>query len=78
MVKIEDMLKYLFPKLKNPLIEDTLSNRFNEWLCGKKHQNCIKVGGYYGMGQAWCSRCGHKNWSASENVPEWQLPDRLT
>lgn len=70
-------MKRLFKPCKNPLVEDNLSNRFNEWLCGKNFKNCIKVGSYYGMPQAWCARCGHKNYGASEHVPEWMLPDRF-
>lgn len=72
------MIKYLFPKCINPLVKDTLSNRFNEWVCGKNFKNCIRVGSYYRMPQAWCARCGHRNKGlAIESVPEWQLPDRL-
>jgi hypothetical protein len=72
------MIKYLFLKVKNPLIEDNLYNRFNEWLCGRTYKNCIKRGSYYGMPQAWCARCGHKNRGyAAEHVSEWHIPDRL-
>lgn len=71
-------MKRLFPKVKNPLVEDTFYNRFNEWLCGKDFKSCIMFGSYYGMPQASCRRCGHKNKGiASEGVPEWRLPDRL-
>jgi hypothetical protein len=72
------ILKHLFPKVKNPLVEDNLSNRFNEWLCGKNFKNCIMIGEYYGMPQSYCKRCGHKNHGiASDGVKEWNLPDRL-
>jgi hypothetical protein len=70
------MLKYLFPKSRNPLVADTLKNRYNAWLCGKEHQHCIRVGSYYGMAQAWCRRCGHVNkYLAADHVPEWNNPD---
>lgn len=72
---MKNPFKFLFKKCENPLVKDTFTNRYNEWLCGKKHKNCITVGSYYRMSQAWCSRCGHRNRCAGEGVPEWQLPD---
>lgn len=70
------MLKYLFPKPQNPLVPDTLKHRFNSWLCGKDFKNCIRRGSYYGMPQATCCRCGHKNrYMAADSVPEWRQPD---
>lgn len=78
MTNFKIMIKSLFPKVKNPLVEDTFYNRFNEWLCGKNFKSCIRYGSYYGMAQGSCRRCGHKNKGlASEDVPEWQLPNRL-
>lgn len=75
---ITELLKKLFPPVKNPLVEDTLSNRFYESQCGDNFEHCIRIGSYYGMVQATCARCGHKNRGiASEGVPEWVLPDRL-
>lgn len=77
-MKIEDLFKWIFSKVKNPLIEDNLSNRYNEWLCGKKFQNCYHIGPYYGMPQASCRRCGHKNYGiAADFISEWSLPWRL-
>lgn len=69
-------MKRLFPKCRNPLVKDTLRNRFKEWWCGKDFKNCIRTGSYYGMSQAWCARCGHRNKGlAADHVPEWQMPD---
>jgi hypothetical protein len=71
-----NLIKKIFPKCKNPLVKDTLKNRFNEWLCGKNFRRCIRYESYYGMAQAWCKRCGHKNKGlASDGVPEWHIPD---
>lgn len=65
------MLKFLFPKYKNSLVKDTFIDRFNEWLCGKNFKQCIRIGSYYRMSQAWCARCGHRNKGlAAEHVPE--------
>jgi len=63
-------------KTQNPLIEDTLRQRFKEWVCRKFGH--ITVGPYYGMPQAWCGRCGCRNDGiACFNAPEWHVPDYL-
>lgn len=58
---------------KNPLTGDTVQQRINEYLCRKR--GCITTGPYYGMPQASCCFCGHKNSCANNHVEEWSLPD---
>lgn len=71
-------MKWLFPKCANPLVPDTLRNRYAEWICGKDFKNCITIGTSFIAPQAWCARCGHRNKGlAADHVPEWQLPDRI-
>ena len=64
-----------FAPCKNPLVEDTKEDRYNEWLC--RTQGCITTASYYvGMPQATCCRCGHKNHCAQPQIKKWRLPDR--
>jgi hypothetical protein len=58
---------------KNPLTGDTFEQRAREQRC--KSGSCITVGSYYGMPQATCARCGHRNRCAGDFVKEWSLPD---
>lgn len=60
---------------KNPLVEDTNEDRFNEWVC--RTYGCVTTARHYvGMPQATCRRCGHKNPCAQTQIKEWRLPDR--
>lgn len=69
-------MNFRFKKVDNPHVQDTIFNRYQEWVC--RVFGCIITGAYTGLPQSRCKRCGHKNWCASENVPEWSLPDRFT
>ena len=57
---------------KNTVVGDTPDQRVREFIC--RIDGCITVGSYYGMAQATCRRCGHKNSCAGTHVPEWRDP----
>jgi uncharacterized OB-fold protein len=68
------ILKAIFrTPAKNTLTGDTFEQRAREQRC--KSGSCITVGSYYGMPQATCARCGHRNKCAGNFVKEWSLPD---
>ena len=65
----------VYSRCKNPLVDDSNVDRYNEYLCLK--HGCITTASYYvGMPQATCCRCGGRNWCAAKHVEEWRLPDR--
>jgi len=64
-----------FQPCKNPLVNDTKLDRYNEWIC--RTYGCVTTASYYiGMPQATCKRCGGKNYCAQPQIPKWRLPDR--
>jgi hypothetical protein len=69
----DDNFKSKNMEQKNKTVPESFKQKFREFLC--KWLGCIEYGPYYGMPQASCARCGHKNWCGSEHVPEWQPPD---
>jgi hypothetical protein len=62
--------------IKNPYVnKNSFKRKSHVWMCGKKRENCIKVGPHYGMQQSHCRRCGRINANiASENSEMWSVP----
>ena len=59
-----------FFKTKNPHSPDDFRFWVREFIC--ETFGCIQFAKYYhGMSQATCARCGHKNWTARPEIPEW-------
>jgi hypothetical protein len=58
---------------ENTVTGNTPQQRVREYKC--RVGGCKTVGRYYGMSQATCRRCGHRNRSGADFVSEWSEPD---
>jgi len=69
MNNFSDLRKYYFPKVKNPLVENILSNRWKYGKCLRKGH--IEHYTYITGTRSYCGRCGAKTKYAPDYYSDW-------